>query len=270
MVWADLQFALDKLLEPVPDTYMSLLRLANLDIQFGDGLFSKFFLTQVPSTFYLNAKFNSDMRISHEAIEIGLKAILLDRGFTIDKVRNHGHNIPRLLEDVKKHNPKAFNDLERCFDSTIRYLKGSTGIQRNTIILEYFQKYGTTKVFVRRRYESIDSTNELDRGWITLFQIEMIRALLALIFERTPKDIVSRIEEEVTDTIRSEKQRDLTWDAEEWISQGSIFERLQDVESLRGNKVLRAVVRRCAKRSECKQTELWANRIRRGLMAARK
>ena len=219
---------------------------------------------------YSKAKARADTRNAHEAIEKGLKAILLDGGLSEKQVRSRGHQLHRLLADVRQHNPTAFNELERCFDSTIQYLNSVTTIRHNTKIVDYFRKHGRAEIFVASRYESIEGRNNIDRGMIGLVYREIIRALTSLIFGWTPRDIGSRIEEKVSEVVLTESKRDPTWDVEEWLNRRLVRPRLESIENLKNNKVLRAAVRRCARESKDSGIQFWAESLRRNLIAARR
>ena len=178
-VWGDLMYALDELERPSLGTY-----------------------DRIPDIFLNSAYHKAEMRAkaknAHEAIEKGLKAILLDSGWTLKTI----HELDQLLGDVQQYNPTAFNELERCFNSAIQYLESVTSKQyvsswyNNMGIIAYFQKHGTKEIFLDNRYESIDGIKNPDRGMIGWIYREIVRALLSLIFGRTPKDVNSRIEEE--------------------------------------------------------------------------
>ena len=90
----------------------------------------------------------------------------------------------------------------------------------------------------------------------------MIRALLSLIFGRNPRDINLRIEEEARKAVLAESKRDPAWDAAEWLDQGPVRPRLEVIENLQNNKVLRAALRRCARQSKDSGIGYWAKRFR--------
>ena len=207
----------------------------------------------------------ADTRNAHEAIERGLKAILLDGGLPLAQVRQRGHELHLLLADVKSHNPTAFRELERCFDSAIEYLEIVTTpayVRRyKTDILDYFQKHGKAEVFITNRYMSLEG-DKRQYGMIGHIYFEIIRALMALIFGGIPKDILSRIEEGAREAVLAESQRDPVWDKTEWLSQGPVRPRLEDIKNLKHNKVLRLAVRRCARESKDKGIRDWAERFR--------
>ena len=211
-----------------------------------------------------------DTRNAHEAIEKGFKAILIDSGLPEEHMRSRGHQLHRLLADVKQHNPTAFNELERCFDNTIQYLEIVTTIQHNTNILEYFRKHGKAEIFVASRYASIEDADSAAEGMIGLVYMEIIRALLSLIFGWAPRDINYRIEEEARKAILAENNRDPAWDGEEWMNRGPVRPRLEGIENLKNNRVLRAALRRCARESKDRAIQFWADKLRRDQVAARR
>lgn len=245
-VRADLMYVLDKL-ERQPTTY---------DIFAPDGLEQG------------RAISRAEITTSHEAIEKGMKAILLDCGLTVEDVRKRGHHLHLLLADIQQRNPTAFNELERCFDSTVRYLESVTNIKYNTNIVEYFEEHGNKKVFIENRYESIEGHTNA-KGMIGRIHREIMLAILTLLSDGTPVDICSRIEEEVKQAILAESKLDPAWDATEWINQGPVRPRLEDVDNLKYNKVLYASVRRCARESEDAPIRHWAERLRRNSKAVR-
>ena len=268
-VWADLRYALDELNRPSRDINNRLTDAANLDAQSEDEFFNRLLQIGLFSIAYSKAKARADTRNAHEAIEKGLKAILIDGGLPEDQVRSRGHELYRLLADVQQQNPTAFSELERCFDSTIQYLETVTTIQHNTNIVDYFREHGKAAIFVANRYASIEGHNN-KYGMIGLVYREIIRALLSLIFGWTPKDIGSRIEEEARKAILAESALDPAWDAAEWLIRGPVRPRLEVIENLENNKVLRAAVRSCARKSKDSGIQYWAESLRRNRIVARR
>ena len=268
-VWADLRYALDELDRPSRDIHSRLTDAANLDAQSEDEFSKRLLQIGLLSTAYSKARIRADTRNAHEAIEKGLKAILIDGGLSEDQVRSRGHKLHRLLADVQQHNPTAFNELERCFDSTIQYLESVTTIQHNTNIVDYFRKHGKAEIFIANRYASIEGNNN-KYGMIHLVYCEIIHVLLSLIFGWTPKDIDSRIEEEARKAILAESNLDPAWDAAEWLIRGPVRPRLEVIENLENNKVLLAAVRRCARESKDSRIQYWAERLRRNRIAAKR
>ena len=268
-VWADLRYALDELDRPSRDIHSRLTDAADLDAQSEDEFYKRLLQTGLLSIAYSKARLRADTRNAHEAIEKGLKAILIDGGLSENRVRSRGHKLHRLLADVQQHNPTAFNELERCFDSTIQYLESVTTVQHNTNIVDYFRKHGKAEIFIANRYVSIEGNNN-KYGMIGFVYREIIRALLSLIFGWTPKDIDSRIEEEARKAISAESKLDPAWDVAEWLSRGPVRPRLEVIENLENNKVLRAAVRRCARESKDSGIQYWAERLRRNRIAAKR
>ena len=268
-VWADLRYALDELDRPSREIHSRLTDAANLDAQSEDEFFNRLLQIGQLSIVYSRARARADTRNAHEAIEKGLKAILIDGGLSENDVRSRGHELHRLLTDVQHHNPTAFNELERCFDSTIQYLVSVTTIQHNTNIVDYFRKHGKAEIFVKNRYASIEGNSD-KFGMIGCVYREIIRALLSLIFGWTPKDIDSRIEEEARRAILAESKRNPAWDAAEWLIRGPVRPRLEVIENIENNKVLRAAVRRCARESKDSRIQFWAEGLRHNLIAARR
>ena len=264
-VWADLRYALDELDRPSRDIHSRLTDAADLDAQSEDEFYKRLLQIGLLSIAYSKAKARADVRNAHEAIEKGLKAILIDSGQPA-----HGHELHQLLEAVRQHNRTAFDELKRCFDSTIQYLESVTPLKHNTKIVDYFQKHGKAEIFVENRYESIEGKKGTDGGMIGFVYREIIRALLSLIFGWTPKDIGSRIEEEARKAILAESKLDPAWDAAEWLIREPVRPRLEVIENLENNKVLRAAVRRCARESKDSGIQYWAERLRRNRIAAKR
>lgn len=269
-VWAELRYALDELERPPRDIHSRLTDAADLDAQSEDEFFKRLLQIGLLSTAYSKARMRAEVTSAHEAIEKGLKAILIDSGLSRGHVRSRGHELHRLLADVQQHNPTAFNELERCFDSTIQYLEIVTTIQHNTNIVDYFQKHGRAKVFEVSRYESLEGRDNENWGMIGRVYREIIGALLSLLFGWTPKDIGSRIEEEARKAILVESKLDPAWDAGEWINQGPVRPRLEVNENLENHRVLYAAVRRCARESKDSGIQYWAGRLRSNRIAARR
>ena len=268
-VWADLRYALDELDRPPRDIHSRLTDAANLDAQSDDEFFNRLLQIGLFYAAYSKAKARADVRNAHEAIEKGLKAILIDSGLAKVRKGREGHELHLLLADVQKYNPTAFDELKRCFDSTIQYLESVTAIQHNTNMIDYFRKHGKAEIFVANRYASIEGFNNA-YGMIGYVYREIIRALLSLIFGWTPKDIDSRIEEEARKAISDESKLDPAWDAAEWLSRGPVRPRLEVIENLENNKVLRAAVRRCARESKDSGIQYWAESLRRNRIAAKR
>ncbi len=269
-IWADLRYALDELERPLLDIHSRLTDAADLDAQSEDEFLNRLTSIGMLSIKYGMAKTRADVRNAHEAIEKGLKAILIDGGMPEKQVRSHGHELNQLLEAVRQSNPTAFDELERCFDSTIQYLESVTTIRHNTNIVDYFREHGKAKVFEVSRYESLEGRDNENWGMIGRVYREIIRALLSLIFGWPPKDINSRIEEEARKAILAQSKLDPAWDAAEWLNRGPVRPRLEVIENLKDNKVLRAAVRRCARESKDSGIQHWAERLRRDLIAARR
>ena len=267
-VWADLRYALDELGRPSRDIHSRLTDAANLEAQSFEEFSNRLLLIGSLSIAYSRAKMRADTRNAHEAIEKGLKTILLDSGRSDQQVRSRGHELHQLLADVQQHNPTAFNELERCFDNIIRYLSSVTTIQHNTNIVDYFQEHGKAEIFVANRYASIEGN--VGYGMIPLVYDEILLALLSLIFGWTPQDMDSRIEEEVKKAIWAESKCDLAWNATEWLSRGPVRPRLEVIENLNNNKVLLAAVRKCARESRDRSIQSWAKALRRRCVLARR
>ena len=269
-VWADLIYALDVLKIPSRDIRKSLTDTANLDAQPEDEALHRLFLIAEATGAYSKAESRADVRNAHEAIERGLKAILLDSGLSVKQVKKHSHHLDKLLIAVQQHEPTAFNELERCFNSTIQYLESVIPLKHNTNIVDYFHKHGKARVFEVSRYESIEGRNTNDPwGMIPLVYYEIIRALLSLISDGSYKDIDSRIEEEARKAILAESKLDPAWDAREWMSQGPVRPRLEVVRNIEDNTVLRAAVRRCARNVRDNSVRNWAMILRRNYITAR-
>lgn len=260
-----MRYALDELNRPLPDIGSRLTDAANLDEQPFEEFLNRWYLIGEFSDAYSRAMLRAHTRTAHEAIEKGLKAILLDVG-----ISSHGHKLHKLLEDVKQHNPTEFNELERCFDSTIKYLESVTSAQYNTNVVDYFREHGRSKVFESARYESIEGKRNDDEGMIGRVYREILLALLSLILGWTPKDIFTRIEEEIEKAILEERKRDPEWDAVTWLSRGPTRPRLEDAEAVHDNKVLRAAVRRIARKSKDGGIQMWARRVRSNINVERK
>ena len=268
-LWADLTYALDELdrhgrftsVLDYPDA-------SELDAQSVDEFHERLRQLGRPAIEYFKAKARADTRNAHEAIEKGLKAILIDGGLSESQVRSRGHELHRLLSDVQQYNPAAFSELERCFDSTIQYLERVTSLRYNTSIVDYFLEHGKAEVFVAKRYESIEGRRDTYEGMIGLVYREIIRALSLLIFGWSPLDIGSRIEEEAKKAVMAEGKKYPDWNVSEWLTLGPVRPRLEIIENLRANKALRAAVRRCARESENTVIRYWAERLRHDLIAA--
>ena len=274
-VWADLVYALDQLERPPErpphDIHSRLTDAADLDAQPEEEFHNRLLQIGLLSVAYSKAIGRAESKIAHEAVEKGLKGLLIDGGLPMKEVRRgrNGHELHLLLADVQQHNPTAFNELERCFNSTIQYLESVTPLQHNTNIVDYFQVHGKAKVFEISRYESLEGRDNVTWGMIGQVYREIIRALISLLLGLTPKDIGARIEEKARKAILAASKLDQAWDAAEWVNQGPVRPRLEDIENL-NNKVLYAAVRRCERDSRSSAIQHWARRLRRNHTTAKR
>ena len=274
-VWADLVYALDQLERPPEirphDIHSRLTDAAALDAQPDEEFHKRLLQIGLLSVSYSKAMGRAETKIAHEAVEKGLKALLIDGGLPRKQVRRgrEGHELQLLLADVQQYNPTAFNELERCFNSIIQYLERVTPLQHNTNIVDYFQEHGKAKVFEVSRYESLEGRDNDAWGMIGLVYLEVIRALISLLLGQTPRDVDSRIEERARKAILAASKLDPAWDAAEWVNRGPVRPRLEDIESL-NNKVLYAAVRRCERDSRRNAIQYWARRLRHNHTTAKK
>lgn len=158
---------------------------------------------------YPQAKSRAEVTISHAAVESGPKALLMEGGVPYNRVRKRQHSLDKLLSDVKRYTPTVYKELERCFNSVIRYLGQVTPISHNTSIVDYFREHGKGKVYEVNRYQSPDGRNS-DDPWGMIGQVyrEIIRALISLLLGRTPSDLDFRIEEGAREAILAASHRD--------------------------------------------------------------
>ena len=136
---------------------------------------------------YFKAKMRADSKNAHEAIEKGLKAVLLDAGVSAGKVRSHGHGLHSLLADVQQHNREVYEGLERAFDYALRRVEVATGRRPCINMVDYFREIGTKDVFLAKRYESLEGEAGVGGGAIVTVNREVIRALASLVIGKTPK-----------------------------------------------------------------------------------
>ena len=268
-VWADLRYALDELERPPREIHSRLTEAANLDAQPDDEFHKRLLQIGLLSGAYSKAQIRAEVKIAHEAIEKGLKAILLDGGMSEKQVRSRRHELHELLMDVEQHHPTAFHELERCFDSTIEYLKSVTSLKHDTNIVAYFLEHGKAEIFTANRYESIEG-NKNKYGMIGFVYREMIRALSSLIFGWPPKDINSRIEEALRKAALTESKLGSVWDVVGWSDQEPARPQLEAIENLNSSKWLLAVVRRCARESKDSMVRYWATDLRQKSISARR
>ena len=125
-VWADLVYALDQLERPPEirphDIHSRLTDAADLDAQPDEDFHKRLLQIGLLSGSYSKAMGRAKTKIAHEAVEKGLKALLIDSALPRKQVRRgrEGHELHLLLADVQQHSPTAFNELERCFNGTIQ------------------------------------------------------------------------------------------------------------------------------------------------------
>ena len=269
-VWAELQHALDELNTEPRGIRSTMTEGAKLLSQADHQYFKGRFEIGDLHLAYSKAKMRSDARNAHEAIEKGLKTILVVAGFSESQLKSLSHSLDRLLNAVKRENATAFSELARCFKTAIDYLELVTSIRHEPDIVEYFQEHGRSDVFIANRYTSIVERYDDVGGMIHFVYTEVIRSLLSLIFGSKPKDIYERIEEEMSRIIVGESETDPTWDATQWLGRGSIFQRLQNGDPLQCDDVLRAALRTCGRESADRAIRHWAERVRRKVVYARK
>ncbi len=260
-------YALDQLERPPErephDIHSRLTDAAYLDAQPDEEFHKRLLQIGLLSASYSKAMGRAETKIAHEAVEKGLKALLIEGGLPRIQVRRgrEGHELHLLLADVQKHIPTAFNELERCFNSVIQYLERVTSLRHNTNIVDYFLEHGKAKVFEVSRYESLEGRDNDAWGMIGLVYLEVIRVLISLLLGQIPRDVDARIEEKVRKAILAASKLDPAWDAAEWINKGPVRPRLEDIESL-NNKVLYAAARRCERDSRRDAIQYWARRLR--------
>ena len=263
-VWADLQYALDELgVLSREDIRERLKNTINLDVQVEGLSFDKLVRTYPFESAYSKAESRAGARNAHEAIEKGLKAILLDSGMSEKQVRRRGHKLHELLADVQQYNPVAFDALERCYDSAVQHI---AFVRPYMSIIDYFEEYGSADVFNVNRYVSIEGGDN-KYGMIVNVYREIMRALLSLVLGGTPKDINSRIEEYASEAILIESKFNPEWDAAKWLSQGPVQPRLKIIENINNNSVLLRAIRRCARESEDSGIRYWAGMRRNDIIS---
>ena len=265
-VLSDLVYALNYL--EGPDFDSPLTEAADLDAESNNKLLAELRVIGEHSHSYPQAKARAEVTISHSAVERGLKALLLEGGVPKNRVRKRRHHLDKLLSDAKQDTPMVYKELERCFNSVIRYLEQVTPISHNTSIVDYFREHGKGKVYEVSRYESLEGRSSGD-PWGMIGQVyrEIIRALISLLLGRTPRDIDFRIEERAREAILAASHRDPTWDAAQWVSQGPVRPRLEDIQSL-SNTVLYTAMRRLERSSNSSAVGHWARHIRRAYISA--
>ena len=186
-VWGELMYAVDELDRRGSDISKRLNKAADKDSPPFQEVLNRFLQAGMFEHAYFKAKMRADSKNAHEAIEKGLKAVLLDAGVSAGKVRSHGHGLHSLLADVQQHNREVYEGLERAFDYALRRVEVATGRRPCINMVDYFREIGTKDVFLAKRYESLEGEAGVGGGAIVTVNREVIRALASLVIGKTPK-----------------------------------------------------------------------------------
>lgn len=283
-VWADLRVALDWISRDTRNIYKDLTNAARAaPVKSEDEAMTRIYESAMLSGAYRRAEARLQVITAHHAIEKGLKAILLSSGLAEKHIRSRRHDLFLLLEDVKTRDATAFNSLERCFDNATQCLRRIWGPRapqhyEDMNILDHFEENGREDTFVTGRYASLEGGDNFSLVVYLLLHQEMILALSLIVLGIPPKDIDSRIENEASNAVTSAwirrwtmtRGREPEWDVGEWLKQDLVYPRLESIQELVNDKVLRAAVRECAKETGDPFVQLWASQLRRKQVSARK
>ena len=186
-VWGELMYVFDDLGRRDFDIIPRLNKAADKDSPPFEEFMNRFIQTGTLGDGYYKAKRRADARNAHEAIEKGLKALLLDAGMSMGGVRRRGHELYRLLVDVQRHSQDSYKELERSFDYALQRVELATGSRPNVTMIDYFRENGTKDVFLARRYGSLEDDTGVGGGEIFSVNREIIRALSFLVIGKTPR-----------------------------------------------------------------------------------
>ncbi len=258
--WADLRHAVDVLDRPPANIYKSLMSKAKPEDQPYDEFTRRLYQVGALCISYSRAESRAKSVLAHEAMERGLKGLLRAGGFSTSST--FGHDVQPLATQLEKHHQGAFEHLQCCFDSGLKFCEESYGtIVTHKVILDYFEENFNRATYDANRYWTIESGEPIGAG-IPIVNLEILRALASITIETKPKDVYARIEEGARGAILSARTLDSAWDALEWLERGSVRQRLESVENLERHKVLRAALRICDEQSEDSAVRRWARRLR--------
>ena len=218
----------------------------------------------IPDDYTAGAR--SQASTTHHALEVGLKGVLRASG--VSERATRGHNLLPLLEMVQQHRGKEFDDIVRCFETSIDLCDSNTGMARRDItdIFDYLRSDFNSDTYEANKYWSIENSDETGGGAIAIVTREIVLALIAILSGERPQDAHGRIEDELRKSIVVERGLDRPWDTDEWLAPGSLRERLEVIEGVEDNKVLRAAVRRCHRETKDLTVRYWAMAIRNRLL----
>lgn len=262
-VWADLKNALDTSdREPSDVLHNGLMAQADAMTVQTEGDLKEFADVLMVDVMTLHAQSRSksrmDVVLAHEAMENGMKSLLIDHGVSQHDYR--GHNLALTLKQVQKHDPGAFRVIQLYFDNAVKLCEELTGRVYIRDIFEYFKESFNEDTYKTSKYGSIEDGNNTGGG-IGLVTNEVIRALIVIVLDLPAREVYSRIEEEATKALLAVNVSDPAWDAEAWIEQGPVRPRLEVVENLGKTKALRAAVRKCHKETKDSTIRYWAMKI---------
>ena len=210
------------------------------------------------ASYYIHPKFRMDFTAMHEAIEIGLKALLRLEG--VPKEQSTGHDLHPLIVRLQESDPTTYAYLDQCARAAMRYCKAFDPNAEVTSLADYAKRYGTSDAYIRSRYWSIEP-NRGNGARMTVF-VEIVRAILATLLGADHRDVYFRIEEESKDAVLETGFLDpsVNWTA--WVNEGTVYTRLEDFMLLETTRVPRIALRKCAIYSKDTLVRQWANRIR--------
>ena len=108
-----------------------------------------------------------------------------------------GSDLHQLLSNVRECSGAAFNDIERCFESGVAPCEEVTGRPRGTAdIFEEFQASFSQELDLASKQENVKDDDRVGGGSL-IVALEVMRALIDILLHVQPKDVHTRLEEEL-------------------------------------------------------------------------
>ena len=159
--------------------------------------------------------------------------------------------------------------IELYFHSAVQFCENNTGRRYSWEVIEYLGTHFNRKTYSANKYGSIESEDVTPGDGIPIVTTEVMRGLIIAVLGLPARDVYVRIEEEAIKAIRAERRLSPAWDADCWIEQGAVRPRLEAIEEVESNKVLRAAIRRCHREGVDSTVRHWAMWIREKRVRAR-
>lgn len=211
------------------------------------------------ASYFIRPKSRMDLTALHEAIEIGLKALL--RSNDVPKEQSTGHDLYPLIAMLQERDLATYAHLDRSARAAMRYCKEVDPTAVVTSVSDYCKKHGTSRAYIGSRYWSIENRHPGSGVRLAVY-VEIVRAILAALLGTVHRDIYCRIEGESRNAVLEAGKRDSSVDWNTWVDKGPVRTRLEGLKLLETTRVLRIALRKCGIYSDDAYVRSWANRIR--------